>query len=258
MGVVNVTPDSFSDGGRYLDPQAALDQAAGLVGHGADIIDFGAESTRPGAPEVGAEEEWRRLKPVLEKAGSLGVPVSVDTSKPEIMLRAVDLGAAVINDVRGGADPGTLQALHRAQPDLIYLAMHMHGRPGTMQQQPLTAAAAVTEVEAFYERTRNALLETGFRPENIWLDPGIGFGKSDAANIRLLDQATRLAGQYQLVIGISRKSFLGRALGIPQPVDRDPPSKTLEMALMFAGVRAIRTHDVAHLAGLRRLWLDES
>jgi dihydropteroate synthase len=255
MGVINVTPDSFSDGGAYLDPGAAVAHAEQLVADGATVLDLGAEATRPGAAPVDAAEEWRRLAPVLAALASrrLGAVLSVDTSKAEIMLRAADAGAAMINDVTGTADAATLARLAR-YPRMAYVAMHMHGEPRTMQRSPLAAADAVATVEQFFARCAKALADAGFEPDRRWLDPGIGFGKSDGANLRLMAATADWASRYQLAVGVSRKSLLGRALGIATPADRDAPSKTLELALAMAGARMIRTHDVKRLKHLLDLW----
>lgn len=253
MGVVNVTPDSFSDGGFFQDPYAAHDQVLRLIDHGADIIDLGAESSRPGTHLISEEEEWRRLEPVLDLLSrrELGARLSVDTNKPAVMRRVLPYGVTIINDIKGGADDQTLEFL--AKNHLTYIAMHMHRLPLDMQQQPLSGDDAVNAVQEFFSRTQQRLLQAGFSKDRIWLDPGIGFGKTDSANIRLLKYSVSMAGQCTLVIGISRKSFIGRLLDIENPRERDKPSKMLELGLLLAGIQVIRTHDVQRLHSIRSL-----
>ena len=253
VGIVNVTPDSFSDAGDYYLPEAAYRKINELLTEGADLVDIGCESTRPGASFISIDEEWNRLSPVLAlvTSGHLCDQVSIDTNKAEIMRRVVDHGVRTINDVTGGADEGTLR--HLARHDVTYIAMHMHERPVDMQVDPLESAAALRQTALFYEKTHAHLTYCGFKPDKIWLDPGIGFGKSDAANIQLMAQAMRLVAHYNIMLGISRKSFLGRLLDIPIPKERDNPSKTLELAFMMCGIGAVRTHEVAKLARLRGL-----
>lgn len=256
MGVINVTPDSFSDGGRYLSPEAALKQAERLIEEGADILDLGGESTKPGAPAVSEDEEWRRLEPVLrvlaKKRRSRPVLLSIDTQKPVLMRRAADLGAAMINNVAGLCDAETLATLAR-YPGMHYLAMHMHGTPETMQREPLRASAAVRAVDHFFATAQDNLSRAGFSRDRIWLDPGIGFGKSDAGNVQLMARIPTWAAKHQVAIGVSRKSLIGRTLGIADAADRDPPTKTLELGLAIAGARLVRTHDVARLKKLLTL-----
>lgn len=251
MGIVNVTPDSFSDGGHFLEPTAALDHAKRLVDEGAEIIDLGAESTRPGAKPVSVDDEWLRLEPILKNVHRLSAQVSVDTYKPEIMRRLLDYDVAIINDIRGGADDASLAAW--AQAGRSYIAMHMHRDPQNMQIEPLEADAALQAVHSFYERTTQKLQGLGFASERIWLDPGIGFGKTDQANLYLIRDSLEKAKSLSLVLGISRKSFLGRLLGIEKAADRDSASKMLELNFLFAGVHAIRTHEVKSLRQLRDL-----
>jgi dihydropteroate synthase len=260
MGVVNATPDSFSDDGKPKSPSEVIAKALVLAKAGADIIDIGAESTRPGATPVTAQEEWRRLESVLNPlkealaAEFPSVLLSIDTMKPEIMLLGVRCGIQMINDVRGGAKSALLRELLQLNPALHYLAMHMHGSPATMQQDPLLGQAAVQAVDTFFLATSRRLSEAGFAADKIWLDPGIGFGKNDAGNLliigRLLGQTGNWAAKYNVAIGISRKGFLGRTLNLPRPEDRDPASKMLEVGLAQAGVKMIRTHDVAKLKTL--------
>lgn len=251
MGVINVTPDSFSDGGSFHDPTAAIRHARQLLADGADILDIGAESTRPGATPLSESEEWLRLKPVLEglRRELPQAVLSLDTRKSGLMLTGAALGVALINDVEGARDPATLKAL-AGFPGLSYLCMHMHQTPQTMQSQPLDGSGAVGVVTAFFDDRFKALRDAGFPPECIWMDPGFGFGKTDAGNACLMRAVPAFADRYNLAIGVSRKGFLGRTLSIKEPRDRDAASKTLEFGLACAGARMIRTHDVARLKKL--------
>lgn len=253
MGILNVTPDSFSDGGLYESVSQAIEHAGYLVDSGADIVDVGAESSRPGARPVTAQEEWARLEPILAALQPLrsSVLLSVDTQKPEIMVKAAAAGIDMINDVGGKASIDDLRVLAKYER-LQYIGMHMAGTPETMQMSPLKSADVCSKVVAFFESTVAKAVESGFESDRIWLDPGIGFGKTDAANIALMAAVGEWSGKYQMAIGVSRKSLMGRYLGIEAPEDRDPPSKMLELGLALLGARLIRTHDVA---ALRRLTL---
>jgi dihydropteroate synthase len=253
IGVINITPDSFSDGGTFLDPGKAVAHAWDLVDDGADVIDIGAESTRPGSALVDADEEWRRLEPVLAALADQKpkARISLDTYKPVTMRRALDYPVDIINDISGVADRLTLETL--AQRGLTYWAMHSHRDPTSMHTDPLDGPDALRHVAEFYQNTEAMLRETGFSPECIWLDPGVGFGKTDRANVQVIGQALAEASRWNIVLGISRKSFIGRLLGIIDPKERDGPSKMLELGFLFAGVRGIRTHDVARLKKLQDL-----
>jgi dihydropteroate synthase len=253
MGVVNITPDSFSDGGKFDSPDAAIKKALDLAEDGADIIDLGAESSRPGASPISEQLEWQRLEPVIENLiKAKNIQLSVDTYKPETMLKAAEIGCHYINDINGSADVETLNTLAKHE-DLSYIAMHKAGDPKTMQQNPLEGDDAISKVDDFFQRTEKKLLNAGFRKDMIWLDPGIGFGKTDEANARLLKHCSVWAKKYQLTLGVSRKSFIGRTLGIIDPTKRDSPSKMLEFGLSCMGVQMIRTHEVAMLKNLLRL-----
>lgn len=257
MGIVNVTPDSFSDGGRFFSPQSAVDRAMEMIADGADWVDIGAESTRPGSAPVSPDEEWRRLDPVVnalvQRLG--GERVSVDTRHPETMRRAAHAGARMINNVAGLVPDDVLRELARV-PGMAYVAMHMRGTPETMQRDPIDGDAAVTEVERFFVESAERLRSAGFSPDRVWVDPGIGFGKTDAANIKLLEATSAWARRWNVMVGLSRKSFMGRLLGIDDPVARDPASKMLELGQMMAGAGMIRTHDTKTLARLRGLLYD--
>lgn len=255
MGVVNVTPDSFSDGGRFFDSEPAIKQALHLISNGADICDIGAESSRPGATAVSADEEWRRLEPVLEGLVARGVAdrISVDTYKPEVMLKAAKLGVAIINDIAGSRYCTDHDLAALASLGTTFIAMHMHGDPTSMQSRPLGKEVVVEEVLGFFSMVKSRLVAAGFAPDKIWLDPGIGFGKDDGANLALLRWCLTAGRRWPLVVGVSRKSFMGRALGITDAEARDDASKMLECSVMCTGVKAVRTHEVIKLSRLRQL-----
>lgn len=248
MGVVNLTPDSFSDGGQFSSEKMGLEQCYRLLKDGADIVDIGAESSRPGAEPVDAQEEWRRLKPIIESLckENLGDKISVDTYKPEIMLRCVDQGVGMVNNIQGVADQPTLTRL-KAYSGTKYVCMHMHKNPKTMQTQPLAGDAAVKAVEDFFATAKTCFHTAGFSDEAIYMDPGIGFGKDLLGNLVLLGASHKLSRQYNLCVGLSRKSFIGKLTGFSDPKDRDAASKLLEMMQFSLGVKMIRTHDVLNL-----------
>ena len=254
MGVVNTTPDSFSDGGKWLCLDAALNHIDRLVEDGADVIDVGAESTRPGSRAIPFDEEWSRLEPILSAISKRQYPVrwSIDTSKFAIMDRAVEFGFTLMNDVRGARELSDLQLSQLARSGTSYIAMHMHLDPTTMQSQPLVPERAVHEVEEFFNSITSRLTQAGFSQDRIWLDPGIGFGKTDAGNFALLSSIHRWAGPWNVLIGVSRKGFIGRAAGIKNPSDRDPASKVVEAMAVSFGAKMIRTHDVRGLAAIRK------
>jgi len=249
MGVVNLTPDSFSDGGFFNKTKDALNQIDHLTEMGAHYIDLGAESTRPQALSVSVEDEWARLEPVLFELGkrNLGsVKISVDTKKTEIMRRLLDHNIHMINHVVDDAIPDTLlEAM--AKRGFEYMAMHIYKKPKNMQDTPLDEKEALVEVYNFFYEYEKKILAAGFKKESIYFDPGIGFGKTDRANLSLINEVKKFSQHYQIGIGVSRKSFLGRALGISAPLERDLPSKTLEIALTFLGAKIIRTHNVEAL-----------
>jgi len=241
MGVVNVTPDSFSDGGVNLDPAEAIASARRMVAEGAAIVDVGGESTRPGAAPVTAEEELRRVVPVLEELE--GVPVSIDTSKPRVAERALGLGAELVNDVtalRGDPALAGVVADHGA-----YLClMHMRGEPRTMQEDPRYDDVVAEVVRFLGERLTFAVAQ-GIPEEAICLDPGIGFGKTLAHNLTLLKRIDALAALGKpVVVGPSRKSFIGALLGLP-PADRLEGTLAACGAAVQAGAHILRVHDVA-------------
>lgn len=242
MGVVNVTPDSFSDGGRFLGTQQAVEHARILIEEGADILDIGGESSRPGAEPVGLDEELRRVMPVLEKLGGLPVPVSVDTCKPEVMRRAIAAGAAMVNDINALREPGALEAVAESQSAVCL--MHMQGEPRTMQQDP-HYEDVVSEVAEFLAQRVEAAQQAGISRERIVIDPGFGFGKNTGHNLELLRGLPRIAGLGQpVLVGLSRKSLFGKITGKPVA---DRVSANVAAALLAAerGAALVRVHDVA-------------
>ncbi len=241
MGIVNLTPDSFSDGGRWCEAGAALRHAEQLLREGAELLDLGAESSRPGAPRVDADEEWRRLQPVLLGALRLGVPVSVDSCKTEVMARALDLGADIVNDIRALQAPGALELLagHAAAGVVL---MHMRGDPGTMQQQTDYVDLA-QEVGSFLAQRAQALRERGVAADRIVLDPGFGFAKTAAQNLELQRVWAARPPDYPWLAGWSRKSTLGHLSGAAV-ADRLPGSIAAALAAVRAGARLLRVHDV--------------
>lgn len=252
MGIVNATPDSFSDGGRHADTVAALKHARRLVDEGADILDIGGESTRPGAPTVPADEEWARIEGVLREAMSWGVPLSVDTCKAEVMQRALDLGADIINDVQALGAPGALDAVAQ-HPSCGVCVMHMKGSPASMQDAPLYDDV-LDEVRHFLQARLQALTSAGIGLDRITLDPGIGFGKTPAHNLDLLRrQKELLALGRPLLLGWSRKSTLGEVTG--RPVEqRLAASLAAALAAVRQGAAIVRVHDVAETADALRVW----
>ena len=242
MGILNVTPDSFSDGGYYLEPDAALRRAEQMVSEGAAIIDIGGESTRPGAPPVSVQEELARVLPIVERlARELPIPVSVDTSKPEVMRQAVRAGAGLINDVRALQMPGALDAAVASR--LPVCLMHIQGEPSTMQQEP-HYDDVVAEVYTFLAERVRVCEAAGIPGERILVDPGFGFGKTLDHNLRLLrhlDCFSDLAAG--VLAGISRKSMIGLLLNAP--VDqRLSGSLAAAVIALWQGATIIRTHDV--------------
>jgi dihydropteroate synthase len=250
LGVLNVTPDSFSDGGSWVDPERAYAHAMQLMEEGADGLDVGGESTRPGSEGVSAEEEIRRVRPLLEKLGGR-VPVSIDTSKPEVARVALDLGASVVNDVSGlrlrDASGRPELAKLAAAHDASVIIMHMQGAPRTMQQNP-HYDDVVAEVR---DTLREAALASGLPRERIAIDPGVGFGKSLAHSLELLRRTGDLAALgYAVMIGVSRKSLFQKLLGLPL-TDRVEAGLAASLVAFERGARIFRTHDV--LATVRAL-----
>lgn len=243
MGIVNITPDSFSDGGAHATTAAALAHCEQLLKEGADILDLGGESSRPGAAPLPLEEELARVLPVLKGALTLGVPVSVDTYKPGTMRAVLDLGADIINDIYALRSPGALDAV-MAHTGCGVCLMHMQGEPESMQQRPMYGDV-VEEVGAFLAERAQALRAAGVAAGRIALDPGIGFGKSVAHNLALLARQRELLPLgYPLLVGWSRKSSLGALTGRPVG-DRLPASIAAALAAAQLGAKVLRVHDVA-------------
>lgn len=253
MGIVNVTPDSFSDGGRYDDAAAALAHCERLVAEGADILDVGGESTRPGAAPVPVDEELRRVLPVIRGARALGVPLSIDTLKPEVMRAALDAGADIVNDVEALRRPGALDAV-TAHPQAGVCLMHMHGEPRTMQAAPPRYGDVVAEVAAFLAARCAAVQERGIAAERIVVDPGIGFGKTVEHNVELLRrQHELLALGRPLLVGWSRKSTLGALTGRPVG-ERVAASVAAALAAVQRGAAIVRVHDIAATVDALAIW----
>jgi dihydropteroate synthase len=255
MGVLNVTPDSFSDGGKFLSADRAWAHLEALVQGGADIIDIGAESTRPGSAPVSSDDEWARLKPILERfyRSGLKVQTSLDSRKPALMLKAADLGVNYINDVEGARHPDMLKRLSKFS-GLAYICMHMQGEPQTMQKTPLSGVKGLLAIDKFFADKRQLLAECGFEDQRIYMDPGFGFGKTDELNAKIIAASAQwVVKGYKLVVGVSRKSFFSRTLGITDTSDRDAPSKMCELSTALMGVDMIRTHNVSLLKTLFNL-----
>ncbi len=243
MGVLNVTPDSFSDGGRFLDTEAAVRHGLGLAEQGAAFIDVGGESTRPGAAPVGIDEELRRVIPVIERLrGASAALISIDTSKPEVMRAAAAAGAALINDVRALREPGALAAARDSGCGVCL--MHMQGEPRTMQLQPVYADV-VSEVRAFLDERVAACRAAGIEAQRLAVDPGFGFGKTLEHNLTLLRQLGELSDAGRpLAVGLSRKSMVGKLTGRPEG-ERVLGSVVLAVMAALAGASIVRAHDVA-------------
>jgi dihydropteroate synthase len=246
MGIVNVTPDSFSDGGQYLDTSAAVQHALRLVDDGADLLDVGGESTRPGSQPVPVDEELRRVVPVIAAlAGRTTVPISVDTSKAEVARQALAAGAAIVNDVTALlGDPAMTGVARDAGAGLIL--MHMRGTPATMQQSPDYPEGVLTALDRFFQSRLQDLPGLGMQPETTVLDPGIGFGKTAAHNWEILARLGDL-GRFgrPVCLGVSRKGLFGKLLDRPV-TDRLAASLAVACAAMAAGaVQILRVHDVA-------------
>lgn len=251
MGIVNVTPDSFSDGGRHDDARTAIAHCERLVAEGADILDLGGESTRPGAPRVDADSEWARIADVLAAAVTLGVPVSVDTCKPEVMRRALDAGADIINDVQALQRPGALAAVAGSGAGVCL--MHMRGEPASMMELALYGDV-VGEVGAFLAQRAQAARDAGIPADCIVLDPGYGFAKNAEHNLQLLAGQQRLTELgYPLLVGWSRKRTLGDITG--RTVDqRLPASLAAALRAVSAGAKLLRVHDVTATVDALKVW----
>ena len=252
MGIVNVTPDSFSDGGRHVDTRGALRHCEQLIKDGADILDIGGESTRPGSPAVPLEQELARVVPLVAEAVRLGVPVSVDTYKPQVMQAVLDLGADIVNDIWALRQPGSAEIV-AAHPRCGVCLMHMHRDPQTMQATPMEEDV-VPSVLYFLERSAQELQALGVEKARIVLDYGIGFGKTVEQNFALLArQPELLALGYPLLAGWSRKSSIGSVTGLPVH-ERMAPSVAAAVLAVERGARVVRVHDVRDTVAALAVW----
>ena len=243
VGVLNVTPDSFSDGGRYLEPDAGVEHALRLAAEGADVIDVGGESTRPGAPEVPVEEELRRVLPILERLARAGfpVPISIDTSRASVARAALDTGAAMVNDVRGLADPELAAVVAGAGVPVVL--MHMRGTPRDMREMAVYGDV-VAEVRTELGEAMARAIRAGVREDRIVLDPGIGFAKTAEQSVTVLARLSELAGLGRpILVGPSRKSFIGAITGAPAE-ERLAGTLAAVTAAVLGGATFVRVHDV--------------
>ena len=257
MGIVNLTPDSFSDGGRHSSLSSALENAQTLLAQGADILDIGGESSRPGAEPVSVQEELKRVLPFLQEALTWKVPISVDTYKPEVMQAALDLGADVINDIWALRQPGALQMVAR-YPQCGVCLMHMHQEPQTMMAQPMTGDA-LPLVKEFLSKQVLKLRDSGVQANRIVLDPGIGFGKTIEQNLSLLQRQSELLSLgHPLMAGWSRKGTLGKLVAVqgqaPEPKDRVGASVAAALIAVQNGATVLRVHDVKETVQALRVW----
>jgi dihydropteroate synthase len=251
MGIVNVTPDSFSDGGRYFDFERALAHAERLIAEGADLLDIGGESTRPGAADVATGAELDRVIPLVRALRDRGVAISVDTSKPEVMRAALAEGASIVNDVRALQADGAIEAVAASGCGVVL--MHMQGEPRTMQLAP-HYGDVVREVGDFLRARRDALVAAGVARERIAIDPGFGFGKTAAHNFALLARLHELAALGQpVLVGLSRKSMLGQATGRAVG-ERVHASVAAALLAVQRGARIVRVHDVAATRDALAVW----
>lgn len=255
MGVLNVTPDSFSDGGRFLHEDAAVARAETMLAEGADIVDIGGESTRPGAESVPIEEELRRVRNVVARVARIGGTVSIDTSKAEVARACLEAGAKIVNDVTALGDPDMVRVCAEAR--CAVCLMHMKGDPRTMQTDP-QYQDVVQEVFEFLMTKASIAEENGIPRRDVWLDPGIGFGKTVAHNLSLLTHLDRLvATGHPILIGVSMKSFIGKLLGSeedPAPVyERLEGTLAVQTVAVMKGVRIVRTHAVKETVRTHRL-----
>lgn len=251
MGIINATPDSFSGDGVAFDLERAVAQAQQFIADGADVLDVGGESTRPGSDPVSAAEELRRVVPVIEALSGLGVPLSIDTWKPEVMRAALAAGASLVNDINGLRAPGALDVV--AATDAGVCIMHMQGTPQTMQVSP-TYVDVCREVTDFLLQSARRAQDAGVDRSRIMLDPGFGFGKTSAHNLELIRELTDLAGRgYPLLVGLSRKSVLGRLTGRAVS-DRTAASIAAALASVARGAWMVRVHDVAATRDALAVW----
>ena len=255
MGIVNVTPDSFSDGGLLASSAGAISHAETLVEEGAHILDVGGESTRPGATSLSADEEWQRIRPVLQQVVKWGIPVSVDTYHPQTMKKALDLGVDIVNDVWAFRQKGALEAVASSRCGLCM--MHMHGEPATMQLHPMVGNV-IGELSGFFQTQLALIDEVGIDQSRVVLDPGIGFGKTVEQNFEILRKQSQLLHFGQpLMVGWSNKSSLGAVSGLP--VDqRLVPSVVAAVLAVERGARILRVHAVEKTVAALSVWKAEA
>jgi dihydropteroate synthase len=253
MGILNVTPDSFSDGGKYADPSAAADRAAAMVAEGAAIIDVGGESSRPGAEELDPGEELERVAPVLEKLSELDAVISIDTRHVSVAGEALRLGASMINDISGLTHDAGMAGLASSSGAAV-VVMHMKGTPETMQDDP-SYEDAPDEIYAWLESATGSLVDEGIGRDKIIVDPGIGFGKRLRDNLEIVDRIGDLHSLgFPVLVGHSRKSFLGTLTGREDPADRVPGGLAVTGRCLDAGVQILRVHDVRETADYIGVW----
>lgn len=252
MGILNTTPDSFSDGGRYQSLEFAVSRAEEMIGQGVDLMDVGGESTRPGAPVVSLEQELSRVMPVLYALRDMGKPLSVDTYKPQVMREAIIAGVDMINDINAFRAPGALEAV--VDSDCALCVMHMQGAPQSMQQDP-TYADVVAEVIAFLSARVDAMVAAGIERERICIDPGFGFGKTLQHNYALMQNIGRMQHEIGLPVlaGVSRKSMIGAVTG--KPVEQRLAGNIAgALAAIAQGARIVRVHDVVETVDAVNVW----
>ena len=245
MGILNLTPDSFSDGGTLGTPDLAMKRAESMISDGADIIDLGGESTRPGAEKIPLEEEWRRVEEVLTKILKLEIPVSIDTMKPEIMIRAAEMGVDIINDVSGFRSKEALDFVKEMKKTRIgFCIMHMQGNPQNMQESP-RYGDVVSEVEFFLQKKVDEFRRSGISDDRILIDPGFGFGKTSQHNLSLLKEISRLSQICPVLVGLSRKRIISELSNRKsQPSDRLGGSLATAIWSVMQGASVLRVHDV--------------
>jgi dihydropteroate synthase len=251
MGIVNVTPDSFSDGGRFFDPEVAVSRGIEMVGNGADIVDIGGESTRPGSDPVSVEDEQKRVVPVIKRlAAEVGVPISVDTRKHEVAEAAVDVGATIVNDVTAGSDPDMFRLVRERHVGMVL--MHMKGEPKTMQESP-RYDDVVREVHDYLDSRVGAAVDAGVDWDRLSIDPGLGFGKTTGHSLRLMKENDALLDLGRpVLVGPSRKSFVGDVLGTE--IGERVEGTAGAVAYMVAkGAHIVRVHDVKEMTRVVRV-----
>lgn len=252
MGILNVTPDSFSDGGRHNEKDAAVARALEMMAEGATVIDIGGESTRPGASPVSVEEEIRRVVPVVEALSAYDVVLSIDTSQPEVIRAAVAAGAHIWNDVRALTRPNALQTA--AELNIPVIIMHMRGEPTTMNSLDQYDDVTADVIAELQQRVTDALA-VGVKPENIMIDPGFGFAKNAQQNLKLLNELHQFNGMgYPILSALSRKRFIGEALGGAEPTQRVVASVAAHLLSIQQGACMVRAHDVKAMSDAIKVW----